>query len=337
MSGGLHRTVETARKWGARAFAIFTGNARAWIKPTAITAEDSATEVPKTSMLHLANIERFHKACGVTAAEDNATGVAESAPSSNSVHQISYAIDKCVVVHGSYLINAGSSDPEILKKSRAMMQEEMRRCQVLGLRLYAFHPGSTSGKSTEDECLALISESINLAHENKASPDVVTLIENTAGSGHSVGNKFEHLAKIIKNVRNKQRIGVCLDTCHAFAAGYDLRTVSACEKTFSDLDTIVGMKYLRAMHLNDSKGDVACKADRHEHIGQGKIGLEAFRFIMNDARFDNIPMVLETPGGDYSREIALLYSLEKTPTQQQPQQQQQQSTSADRLENTDEG
>lgn len=217
---------------------------------------------------------------------------------------------KYVLPHDSYLINLGHPEAEGLEKSRKAFIDEMQRCQRLGLSLLNFHPGSTLKKISEEESLDRVADSINLALE--ASEGVTAVIENTAGQGSNLGYRFEHLAHIIDKVDDKSRVGVCLDTCHTFTAGYDLRTADACNETFAKFDEIVGFKYLRGMHLNDSKPDLGARVDRHESIGQGKLGLEVFSYIMNDDRFDEIPMVLETPDSSlWAEEIELLYSLEE--------------------------
>lgn len=197
-----------------------------------------------------------------------------------------------ILPHDSYLINLGAPEEEKLEKSRAAFIDEMERCHQLGLTLLNFHPGSHLKKISETECLRLIAESINIAH--KAVPNVIAVIENTAGQGSNLGWRFEHLAEIIEQVEDKSRVGVCIDTCHTFVAGYDLRTFEACEETFAEFDRIVGMHYLRAMHINDSKIALGGKVDRHHSLGAGEIGWDCFKFIAQDPRFDNIPLILET-------------------------------------------
>ncbi|MEF1227696.1 deoxyribonuclease IV [Vibrio fortis] len=197
-----------------------------------------------------------------------------------------------ILPHDSYLINLGAPEEEKLEKSRAAFIDEMERCNQLGLRLLNFHPGSHLKKISESDCLARIAESINIAH--RAVPDVIAVIENTSGQGTNLGWKFEHLAEIIDQVEDKTRVGVCLDTCHTFTAGYDLRTKEACEATFAEFDRIVGMHYLRAMHINDSKAEFASRVDRHHSLGQGEIGWACFEYIASDSRFDNMPLILET-------------------------------------------
>lgn len=197
-----------------------------------------------------------------------------------------------ILPHDSYLINLGAPEEEKLEKSRAAFIDEMERCNQLGLTLLNFHPGSHLKKISESDCLARIAESINIAH--RTVPDVIAVIENTSGQGTNLGWRFEHLAEIIEQVEDKTRVGVCLDTCHTFTAGYDLRTKEACEHTFAEFDRIVGMHYLRAMHINDSKAEFASRVDRHHSLGQGEIGWDCFEYIASDSRFDGIPLILET-------------------------------------------
>ncbi len=198
-----------------------------------------------------------------------------------------------VLPHDGYLINLGHPESEPLAKSRAAFLDEVRRCEQLGLSLLNFHPGSHLRKMDESDCLARIAESVNLALD--ASTGVAAIIENTAGQGSNMGWRFEHLAAIIDGVEDKERVGVCIDTCHAFAAGYDLRTEGACEKTFAEFDAVVGFEYLRGMHLNDSKRELDSHVDRHAPLGDGEIGWDCFRWIAGDARFAGIPLILETP------------------------------------------
>lgn len=215
---------------------------------------------------------------------------------------------KHILPHDSYLINLGHPDALKLQTSRDSFIDEMKRCEELGLELLNFHPGSHLGEVSEEECLKTIAESINIALDKTKS--VTAVIENTAGQGSNLGYKFEHLAYIIDRVEDKNRVGVCLDTCHTFVAGYDIRKEEAYKKTMTDFEKIVGFKYLKGMHINDSKPDLGKKLDRHESIGKGKIGLEAFGFIMNDSRLEEIPLVLETIDESiWKEEIELLYSL----------------------------
>ena len=213
-----------------------------------------------------------------------------------------------VLPHDSYLINLGHPEAEKRTKSLDAFIHELERCSALGLPLLNFHPGSHLRKISESESLDLVAECVNRALD--ATEGVVAVIENTAGQGSNLGYTFEHLAHIIDGVEDKSRVGVCLDTCHAFVAGYDLRTKEAYEKTMADFERIVGFKYLRGMHLNDSKPPLGAKVDRHHSIGHGELGVEPFRFIMNDPRIDEIPMVLETIDSElWAEEIALLYGL----------------------------
>ncbi len=213
-----------------------------------------------------------------------------------------------ILPHDSYLINLGHPDKEGLKKSRTAFLVEMQRCEQLGLQFLNFHPGSHLNKIDPDFCLERIAESINLTLRQTA--DVTAVIENTAGQGTNMGYQFEHLAKIIGSVRDKTRVGVCLDTCHTYSAGYDIKTRNGFEETMQAFDDLVGIHYLKALHLNDSKKAFGSRVDRHESIGKGSLGLSPFKFIMNDPRFDHIPMVLETPDQSiWEKEIRLLYSL----------------------------
>jgi deoxyribonuclease-4 len=213
-----------------------------------------------------------------------------------------------VLPHDSYLINLGHPELEKLEKSRNAFFDEMHRCEQLGLTLLNFHPGSTLKQISESDSIARIAESINLALQQ--TREVTAVIETTAGQGTNLGHRFEQLAAIIEQVDDKKRVGVCIDTCHIFTAGYDLRTTDACEQTFAEFEDVVGFRYLRGMHLNDSKPDLGARVDRHESLGAGKIGWEAFRYIMNDPRFDEIPMVLETIDSSiWDVEIQQLYAL----------------------------
>ncbi|WP_434524448.1 deoxyribonuclease IV [Photorhabdus asymbiotica] len=212
-----------------------------------------------------------------------------------------------ILPHDSYLINLGHPEIEALEKSRLAFIDEMQRCEQLGIDLLNFHPGSHLNKIDVDECLTRIAESINIAL-NKTQK-VTAVIENTAGQGTNLGFKFEHLAAIIDKVEDKSRVGVCIDTCHAFAAGYDLRTENACKQTFQVFEKIVGFQYLCGMHLNDAKSEFASRVDRHHSLGEGNIGKTPFSYIMKDIRFDEIPLILETINPDiWPQEIAWLKS-----------------------------
>jgi len=217
-------------------------------------------------------------------------------------------LPKHVLPHDSYLINLGHPEKEPLAKSRNAFLDELQRCEQLGLPLLNFHPGSHLKKISEEECLKRIAESINWALDQ--TEGVTAVIENTSGQGSNMGFRFEHLAAIIDGVEDKTRVGVCLDTCHTFTAGYDLRTPEDCEKTFAEFDAVVGFHYLRGMHLNGSKAKFASRVDRHHSLTQGEMGLDAFRYIMNSDHFNDIPMVLETIDETiWPEEIQLLYSL----------------------------
>ena len=213
-----------------------------------------------------------------------------------------------ILPHDSYLINLGHPEREALEKSRAAFLDEMQRCEALGLARLNFHPGSHLQKISPERSLDLIAESINIALDKTRG--VTAVIENTAGQGSNLGFAFEHLAYLIERVEDKSRVGVCIDTCHAFAAGYDLRTAEACDKTFAELERVVGFGYLKGMHLNDAMKILGSHVDRHTPLGEGMIGMECFRYIMQDARFDGIPLILETPDEQrWPEEIALLKSL----------------------------
>lgn len=252
-AGGVDLAPQRAHEIGANAFALFTKNQRQWVaKP-----------------LEQNVIERFKAEC----------------------EKYHFRAEQ-ILPHDSYLINLGAPEPEKLEKSRNAFIDEMDRCHQLGLKLLNFHPGSHLKKISDDECLTLISQSINIAHQRV--PDVIAVIENTAGQGSNLGWRFEHLAQIIDGVEDKSRVGVCIDTCHTFAAGYDLSTQKACSNTFEQFDRIVGMHYLRAMHLNDSKIELGGRVDRHHSLGSGHIGWDCFKYIMTSDDFNAIPLILET-------------------------------------------
>jgi len=282
-SGGVENAPLNAIKIGAKVFALFTKNQRQW----------------KAKPLTLQSIDEFKinlEKSGIPAEQ--------------------------VLPHDSYLINLGAPEEEKLIKSREAFIDELERCEQLGLKLLNFHPGSHLVKLTkkqkedsalveeiEQKCLDVIAESMNLAIEATKDSDVILVIENTAGQGSNLGYKFEHLAYLIDKVENKDRVGVCIDTCHMFTAGYDIRTKEAYDQTWQEFDDIVGFKYLKGMHINDSKPPLGSKVDRHHSLGLGEIGIDAFKFIMNDSRMDNIPLVLETIDESiWDKEIELLYS-----------------------------
>ena len=212
-----------------------------------------------------------------------------------------------ILPHDSYLINLGHPEEEGLQKSRAAFLDEMQRCEQLGLKLLNFLPGSSLNKISTEDCLSLIAESINLALEK--TKGVTAVIENTAGQGSNLGSEFWQLKYIIDRVNDKNRVGVCLDTCHTYTAGYDI--VNEYDKIFDEFDKEVGFNYLRGMHLNDSKKALGTHVDRHDSIGKGLIGKAFFERLMQDSRFDNIPLILETPDeSKWKEEIAWLRSME---------------------------
>jgi len=282
-SGGVFNAASEAKELGAKAFALFTKNQKRW------DAKALETDV----------IDKFKKAV-----ED--AGI----------------LPKHILPHDSYLINLGNPDEQKLIKSRMAFIDELERCEQLGLDRLNFHPGShlvklgakdkkdlELVKKIEDECLDLIAESINIALDKTTG--VSAVIENTAGQGTNLGYTFEQLAHIIDKVEDKSRIGICIDTCHMFVAGYDIRTREAYDKTWNSFGDIVGFNYLMGMHINDSKPPLGSKKDRHHSLGEGEIGIDAFKFIMNDPRMDDIPLVLETIDNTiWKQEIELLYSFE---------------------------
>ena len=210
-----------------------------------------------------------------------------------------------ILPHDSYLINLGHPEVEGLEKSRASFIHEMQRCEALGLDRLNFHPGSHLKKISEEESLQLVAESINIALEK--TNGVTAVIENTAGQGSNLGYAFWHLAYIIDRVEDKSRVGVCLDTCHSFAAGYDLSTEEGCEKVFEEFEREVGFKYLRGMHLNDALKPLGSHVDRHTSLGEGFIGWDCFRFIAQSPLFEEMPLTLETPNEEiWAQEIAQL-------------------------------
>ena len=217
---------------------------------------------------------------------------------------------KYILPHDSYLINLGNADEEKRNQSFEAFVDEMKRCNELGLLYLNMHPGSHLKEISEEQSMDLIIDCINKAHE--LVPNVNVVLEITAGQGSNLGYTFEHLAYIINGTIDKNRIGVCLDTCHMFAAGYDIRTKDSYTKTMNSFEEIVGFKYLKGVHLNDSMVPLASKKDRHESIGKGELGLEFFELLMNDERFDDIPIVLETIDETiWKNEIEYLYSLIK--------------------------
>jgi deoxyribonuclease IV len=265
-SGGVENAPLNAAEINANAFALFTKNQMQW----------------KAAPLSAKSIEAFKENCAA-----------------NNL------LADYILPHDSYLINLGQPEEDTLEKSRTAFLDEMQRCEQLGLKLLNFHPGSHLGKISEEECLTLIAESINITL-NKTH-GVTAVIENTAGQGTNLGFKFEHLAYIIDKVEDKSRVGVCIDTCHTFAAGYDFLTPEGYDQVFADFESIVGFKYLKGIHLNDSKKALATRVDRHDSIGKGFIGIEFFKRFMNDSRFDYMPIILETPDESiWDEEIEIL-------------------------------
>lgn len=241
--------------------------------------------------------------------QSKSIGEAEAQAFKDNCARLGYGPEH-ILPHDSYLINLGSPDEEGLAKSRAAFLDELRRCEQLGLTLLNFHPGSHLNRISVDECLDRIAESINIGLSQ--TKGVKAVIENTAGQGSNLGFSFDHLRRIIDGVEDKKRVGVCIDTCHAFAAGYDLATAAGYEAAWQEFDQAVGFNYLSAMHINDTKKGLASRVDRHESLGKGMIGTDFFEMMMNDPRLDSIPLILETPDVSlWADEISWLYSLER--------------------------
>lgn len=213
-----------------------------------------------------------------------------------------------ILPHDSYLINLGHPEDEPLGKSRASFIDEMKRCELLGLDRLNFHPGSHLNKISAEESLARIAESINIALDK--TKGVIAVIENTAGQGTNLGHTFEQIRYIIDKVEDKTRVGVCIDTCHAYTSGYEIKSKAGFEETFRKFDEVIGTDFLKGMHLNDTKKDFGTRVDRHENLGTGFLGDDTFSFIVNDRRFDDMPLILETPEESlWEAEIRKLYSL----------------------------
>ena len=240
-------------------------------------APRNAGKIGATAFALFTKNQRQWSAAPLTAAQIGGFGAACA--------ELNYAPAQ-ILPHDSYLINLGHPEPEALAKSRGAFFDEMARCEALGLDRLNFHPGSHLNRIAPERSLDLVAESINLALDRTRG--VTAVIENTAGQGSNLGSSFEQLAYLIERVEDRSRVGVCIDTCHAFAAGYDLRTAEACERTFAELDSIVGFEYLKGMHLNDAMKILGSRVDRHTPLGEGMIGMECFRYIMQDARFDGI-------------------------------------------------
>lgn len=268
VSGGVAGTPATAASIGAKAFALFTGSSNRWVSKA--ISEEAAEEFKANCRLY-----------GFT------PGV--------------------ILPHNNFLINLGSPDAKKLELSRKSFLDEMKRCEQLGLEMLNFHPGSHVNGHSEEACLDLIAESINLTLEQTSG--VTAVLESTAGQGSNMGYLFEHLAHIIGKIEDKSRIGVCIDTCHTYSAGYDLATEEGYLATWNAFDEIIGRDYLRALHLNDDKKELGSRVDRHAPIGEGTLGREFFIRLMNDPRFDDMPLILETPDEErWPEEIAWLYS-----------------------------
>lgn len=215
-----------------------------------------------------------------------------------------------ILPHDSYLINLGSPDEENLQKSRDAFLDEMQRCRHLGLYMLNFHPGSHLNKIAPEVSLDRIAESINLIQAQV--PGVKAVIENTAGQGSNLGYEFSQIARIIEGIEDKSRVGVCIDTCHTYSAGYDIATKEGYEAMWNEFDRLIGLKYLSGMHVNDSKKAFGSRVDRHESLGKGTLGTDFFKLLVNDPRTDNIPLILETPDESlWAEEIKWLYSLIK--------------------------
>lgn len=273
-AGGPENAVTAAQSIGARAFALFTRNQKSWVsKP--LSPESIATFKERLA----------------------ASGI----------------LPKYVLPHDSYLINLGSPDTTPgggLEKSRRAFLDEMQRAEQLGLTLVNFHPGSHLKQISPEECLDRIAESINLALAQTTT--AVAVIENTAGQGSNLGYEWSQIRRIIDGVNDKSRVGVCIDTCHTLAGGYDLKTQAGYDDAFASFDREIGFPYLRAIHLNDSVKDVGSHVDRHANLGQGSLGLDFFRRFILDPHFDDMPIILETPDESlWAQEIEWLYSIIK--------------------------
>ncbi|KIL67037.1 hypothetical protein M378DRAFT_1025585 [Amanita muscaria Koide BX008] len=272
-AGGVENAVLNAAAIGANAFALFLKSQRKWHGPP--LSEDSIS-------LFKTRMEQYDYTPSV------------------------------VLPHGSYLVNLGNPDPAKREKSYECFLDDLKRCEQLGLEMYNFHPGSTLGSISTDECIAHIANSINRAH--KETNSVTIVIENMAGSGNVIGSDFKELGSIIGRVEDRSRVGVCLDTCHMFAAGYDIRTKDGWDAMLSQFDEKVGLKYLRGMHINDSKMDLNSRRDRHENIGLGYLGIRTFSHLLSDPRVQGIPLILETqsfekPKDVWGKEIQVLQRL----------------------------
>lgn len=270
--GGVKEAPGRAKAVGAGAFALFTGSNTRW-KSAAIKPADAEEFRRQTELLGFS--------------------------------------PRHILPHDKYLINLGSPDPEKEEKSRESFLDELRRCEILGLQLLNFHPGSHLGQILPEDCLDKIADNINYCLER--SSGVTAVIENTAGQGSNLGYDFAQIARIIDRVEDKERIGVCIDTCHAYSAGYDLATEEGYRETWRQFDEIIGSRYLKAIHLNDDKRELGSRIDRHASIGLGTLGMDFFARFMRDPRFDDMPIILETPDEErWPGEIRMLMELSAT-------------------------
>lgn len=271
IGGGVHMALQCGSNISARSIALFLRNQRTWTAPPLSSEHQTKFKAMRA--------------------------------------ELDFDRDFQILPHGSYLVNLANNDPTMWKRSYAGLLDDLRRCEALGIQMYNMHPGSAIGKCPTDEAIEHLIRGLNDIISETSS--VVVVLENMAGQGRTLGKSFEELAKIIAGIQNKDRVGVCLDTCHLFGAGYDIRTSKSFGSVMDRFDQTVGISYLRGIHLNDSKHPLGSNKDRHESIGKGFIGLDSFRFIMNDPRFSRMPLVLETPGTyfNYIQEIKLLYDL----------------------------
>ena len=267
-AGGVHNSIANCLRIGGNAWALFLKNQKQWKNPPLDDAHKTL----------------FHAGC----------------------KEHSFASDRHVLPHGSYLVNLAQKEKDKATQAFGSFIDDLKKCEALGIKLYNFHPGNT-GPNPRPEAISRIAQAINKAH--KETETVIPVLETMAGGGNIVGSTFEDLRDAIAEVEDKSRVGVCIDTCHVFAAGYDIRTPEAFRKTLDEFDKIVGMKYLKALHLNDSKAPLNSHRDLHQNIGLGFLGLQTFHNVMNELRFEDLPMVLETPEGNYAQEIKLLESL----------------------------
>ncbi|XPS74335.1 DNA-(apurinic or apyrimidinic site) lyase [Ascochyta lentis] len=256
VAGGVHNAIPNLLHIGANAFAMFMKNQRKWDNP---------------------DMDPEHATLFINGCKD---------------HNIE--VGDCCLPHGSYLVNLAHPDSERKKQAYDCFQNDLVRCEKLGIKLYNFHPGNANA-TTREEGIKLIAENLNRAHADPATGSVITVLETMASLGNTIGGTFEDIAAIISHVEKKDRVGVCLDTCHVFAAGYDLRTPDTYAEVMKKFDQVIGLKYLMALHVNDSKAPLASYRDLHARIGTGYLGLRAFHNLVNDTRLHGLPMVLETP------------------------------------------